>query len=208
MKPRLELRLDFDGVFADSGAVKSLIARELFSVDIDPTNFKKETVVGKVRKPSGNLFTYEEYRAVQNFAFYDTEYGAMITPVGTIEEHLPLILAEGHNVRVVTSRDGLAGHIAEQWTLLRGIEVPFDTTGYRNPKAKYCVGSYLFADDDFPKLEEVDLELRTQGLAVPKLVLVGHDYNQDVDSRIATRIEHDVFWGWLYDHVRDVSRQL
>jgi len=208
VKPRLELRLDFDGVFADSGTVKSLVARELFEVNIDPKNFKKETVVGKVMKPDGNLFTLDNYRAVQHFVNYDIGYGMRITPIGSVESHLPLILDQGHNIRVVTSRDGLAAHIASLWTKEMGANVPFDSVGYGNPKDKYCIEADLYADDDHPKLESVDLGLKTNGLAVPKLILVGHDYNQDVDSRIATRIEHDVFWGWLYDHVREVSRQL
>ena len=208
MNSKLELRLDFDGVFADSGAVKSLVARELFNIDVDPANFKKETVVGKIKKPSGNIFTLDNYRAVQHFVNYDVGYGMRITPIGTIEKHLPLILNQGHKIRVVTSRDGLAAHIASLWTKEMGVDIPLDSVGYGNPKDKFCVEAHLYADDDHPKLESVDVGFKSKDLAVPKLVLVGHDYNQDVDSRIATRIEHSVFWEWLYDHVREVSRQL
>ncbi|MEK7660150.1 MAG: hypothetical protein AAB343_03020 [Patescibacteria group bacterium] len=43
----MKIGIDFDGVVADCGRLKTLGAKELYGVDIAPEKFKKEIVVGE-----------------------------------------------------------------------------------------------------------------------------------------------------------------
>lgn len=194
----MRIALDFDGVLADCGNLKSLQAKKLFDVDISPEKFKKELVVKELAGDAGEL-TMVQYRELQGVIYGTREVGLTIEPVPFMQEHIGILLDEGHYLHVVTSRVGLQLEIAEEWAAKHGIEIGFTGVGYGISKAKATKGFDLYIDDDLDKLEPL-VEV------VPHRYLFSWGYNQHVDETdIATRVES---WKEFYEHVQGVHEKI
>lgn len=182
--------LDFDGVFSDCGKLKSKGAKQLYGVDILPAQFKKELVIG------GGLLTTEQYRALQQRIYGTREMGLLMDPVPGVIDHLPKLLADGHDVRVITSRTGTELEIAKEWSRLQGLQLAFTGTGYGNSKADAASGLDLFVDDDLDKLAPL------VGI-VPHLFLFSWGYNEHVEAApVAKRVAS---WDELYLAICEVN---
>jgi len=64
-------------------------------------------------------------------------------------------LKNGHNVTVITARDGIGLEIAKEWTLKEGILLDFIGVGYGGSKATAASGLDIYMDDDLDKLEQL-----------------------------------------------------
>jgi len=179
----LKIGLDFDGVISDCGKLKSDGARKLYGVDISPTKFKKEIVVGEKH------LTMEQYRELQKIIYGTREVGFLMEPVAGVLRFLPQLVADGHTVLVVTSRDEVELEIAKEWSLRQGLQLNYVGVGYGNSKSNAANGLDVYIDDDLDKLEPL------VGV-VPYRYLFSWGYNIHVDvGEVAKRVAS---WEELY----------
>ncbi len=99
-KLNMEIGLDFDGVISDCGRLKSAAAKIFYGVDLPPERAKKELII------EDGIITLEQYRELQNLIYSKRDLFDLMEAVDGVPEFLPRLQQEGHNVRVVTSRDG------------------------------------------------------------------------------------------------------
>lgn len=172
----MRIGLDFDGVISDCGDLKCKAAKRLFGVDIPIERFKKELVVGE------GILTYEQYRNLQDVIYGTREYGMLMEAVPGVLEGVARLRGDGHEVRVITSRDGEMLVIAREWAERKGLAIDFTGVGHGKSKADAATGLDLYVDDDFDKLEPL------VGV-VPHRVLFSWGYNRHVDVRdVASRV--------------------
>lgn len=190
----MRIALDFDGVLSDCGALKTEQAKHLYGLEIPPERFKKELIVKELAGESG-LLTMDEYRALQDVIYADLEVGLTMQPVSGMLEYLPRLLNEGHELRVVTSRDGKRLDVARAWTEKHALELEFTGVGYGKSKAPATEGFDFFVDDDLEKIEPL---VET----VPHRFLFHWGYNAHVDvGDVAARVES---WEELYLAVQEI----
>ncbi len=189
----LKIGLDFDGVISDCQKLKSETAKRLFGVAIHPDQFKKEFVLGN------GLLTHEQLRAVQKEVNLVEEVGLRMTAVPEVRRFLPKLLGDGHEISIVSSRDGKAADIAKKWLHTQKLpHVPFVEVGWKQDKTPYIQGFDIFIDDDLEKL------VPAVGV-VPHLYLFSWGYNaRENESGIATRIHS---WKEFYREVARISNK-
>lgn len=179
----MKIGLDFDGVISDCGKLKSDGAKKLYGIDIPSARFKKEIVVGEKH------LTMHQYRELQRAVYGTREIGFLMEPVAGVLHFVPQLIADGHTVLVVTSRDKVELEIAKEWSARQGLQLNFVSVGYGNSKASAANGPDLYVDDDLDKLESlVDV--------VPHRYLFSWGYNAHVEvGEVAKRV---VSWEELY----------
>jgi uncharacterized HAD superfamily protein len=160
----MKIGLDFDGVISDCAELKSRVAKERYGIEVRPGDFSREYVI------DNGLLTHDEYRALQKLIYHDPSIGMTIREVSGAIAGIKE-LAQGHDVRIITSRDNEAVDIASAWLREREIFIPIISVGYGLEKipARECD---LFVDDDLEKL--VPLLGHT-----PKIYLFGWEYNRE-----------------------------
>jgi 5'(3')-deoxyribonucleotidase len=157
----MKIGLDFDGVIANSHPMKSVIAKQMFGVDIPPERFFKESVVE-------NGLSLEQYKLVkENLYFNDHD----ILPIKDAPAYISLLLSRGHDIKIVTSRTGDTLKKAENLLKKYNIDLPLVGVGYGLSKAVAAEGLDLFVDDDIEKL------IPLNGI-VKHLLLFSSLYNQ------------------------------
>lgn len=186
----MKIGIDFDGVVADCGRLKTFGAKELYGVDIAPEKFKKEIVVGE-----GHL-TSEQYRTLQKTIYGTREIGFQMEPVLGALEYTHRLIAEGYEITVVTSRSHTELDIAWEWSLRRGFTLNFIGVGHGNSKADAAQGLTCYIDDDLDKLEPLrDI--------VPHRFLFSWGYNAHEDTRdIACRVPS---WKDFYEAIQQLN---
>ena len=179
----MKIGLDFDGVISNCGKLKSDGAKKLYGVDIPPTKFKKEIVVGE-----GHL-TAEQYRELQKIIYGTREIGFLMEPVEGVLWYLPTLIVQGHEILIITSRGEVELEIAKEWSVLRGLSLNFVGVGYGKSKAGAAHGLDFYIDDDLDKIEPlVDV--------VPHRFLFSWGYNAHVD--VGTTASRIASWRELY----------
>lgn len=172
----MRIGLDFDGVISDCGALKCSAAKKLYGIDIPADRFKKELVVG------GGLLTMQQYKDLQQTIYGTWDIGLTLEPVDGVLDAIPRLRGDGHELRVITSRDGIQLDIARAWAAKHGLALDFTGVGYGASKAGAAEGLDLYVDDDLDKLAPlVDV--------VPRRLLFSWGYNSHVDAAgIAERV--------------------
>ncbi len=172
----MKIGLDFDGVISNCGKLQRDAARKLFGVDIPEERFKKELVVGD------GILTVEQYRDLQKRIYGTRELGMQMEPVAGMLDILPQLLREGHDIKIITSRDGAQLDIAKEWSVQQGLMLHFIGVGFGVSKAAAATDLHLFVDDDLDKLVPlVDV--------VPRRLLFSWGYNSHVNEHgIADRV--------------------
>ncbi|MBI2109478.1 MAG: hypothetical protein HYT93_04945 [Parcubacteria group bacterium] len=187
----MNIGLDFDGVISDCAKLKSEGAKRLYGVDIPPEKFKKEIVLGE------KYLTEEQYLELQQTIYETREVGFLMEPVAGVLHFLPRLIAGGHTIRIITSRDGEKLNIAKEWSSRQGLELDFIGVGGGTSKAPAAAGLDLFVDDDLDKLEPL------VGV-VPHLFLFSWGYNTHLaEKNIARRIHS---WEELHNIIEMLHR--
>jgi len=186
----MNIGLDFDGVISDCGKLKFDGAKKLYNLEIPSRQFTKERVVGQ------GLLSLEDYRELQRNIYNTKEIAFLMEPVAGMLSYLPKLVADGHKVLVISSRNGEGLEIAREWALLRGLALDFSGVGYGNSKAKAVIGSDVYVDDDLDKLELLI------GI-VPHLFLFSWDYNQHLNE--GTAIKRVSSWEELYHKIQTLK---
>lgn len=175
--------LDFDGVILDRGKLMSAGVRMLYGVEVPPEKCTKEILVGE------GYITMMQYSAI----YRTREISIFMEPVYGFLHFLHRLLTDGHSVRVITSRDGVALEIAEEWSISQGLKLNFVGVGYGKSKADAATGLDLYVDDDINKL-------RPLIGVVSYRYLFSWSYNTHADTgEVAERIHS---WAELYSTIQ------
>lgn len=187
---KLKIGLDFDGVIADCGKLKSDAALRLYGLDIPPGKFKKEIVVGE------GLLTEPQYRDLQVQIYGTRELGFLMELVSGVDVYAPKLVEEGHTLQIVTARGDKELAIAREWSDMRGLRLEMMNVPYGQTKAAIAAGCHVFVDDDLDKLAPL------VGV-VPHNYLFNWEYNLAVDTAgVAKRVYS---WAHLYQQVQLLS---
>ncbi len=188
----MNIGLDFDGVIADCGDLKSSVAKQMYEVNIPPGRFKKDWVV------PNNWLTFEQYQCLQKLIYETEEVGLRIQPVPGALMYIPQLLSEGHTVKIVTSRAHKGLMVAKSWLQKHELDIQIFGCGYGETKAAACAGLDIYLDDDLDKLEPL-VEV------VPCRYLFSWEYNQHVDTgSTALRITS---WVEFYSHLHTLETE-
>ncbi len=183
----MEIGFDFDGVIADCGKLKSDGAKKLYGIDIPPEKFKKEIVLREKH------LTAEQYREFQKTLYEMREIGFLMEPVDGMSIYLPRLIADGHTILIVTSRDGIAFEIAQEWSVRQGLQLDFVSVGYGNSKANAAAGLDVYTDDDLDKLKPLVS-------VVPNRFLFSWGYNTHLDA--GTTAKRVASWEEIYRNIQ------
>jgi len=194
---KMKIGLDFDGVIADCGALKSAGAKELFGVDIPPAKFKKEIVTGTA-PGYPQLLTPDQYRAVQKW-IYGTPFGLAMQMLPGLKEGLEALRRMGNELAVLTLRgeEDNTLQIAQQWMRIQGLKLPMVGLGHSKKKDEAARQMKLdvYIDDDLEKL-------------VPLVGVVAHrflmswGYNEgDDEGTVARRVTS---WPEFVEQIRQL----
>lgn len=186
----MKIGIDFDGVIADTQKLKEEIAWELFQCKL-PSHLAKESLVVE-----HGLMTKEQYRELMSHVAAKKDIGLRMTPLAGAIEAIGRLQSDGHDLAIITSREGDEVAVANAWCRTQSLSLPIISVGYGNSKAEVARGYHAYIDDDFHKLALL------QGI-VPHLYLYHADCNEDDDEKnIATRIYS---WNEFYKQISDIS---
>jgi hypothetical protein len=146
----MDIGLDFDGVIAAAGRLKSAVLHERFGIVIPPESCRREIIVD-----SGYVAerTYEE---MKRLVFEDADTHDRLEPIeGALETIRELLVLE-HRVRIITSRSKLSGLLVERWLEARQLPLEVAAVGRDKSKTKECRGLDVYVDDDLDKLLELE----------------------------------------------------
>ncbi len=189
----LKIGLDFDGVIADNGKLKSLAAKVLYSCEIPIHKFRRDILLRE------NMLTLEQYEYLRDQIYSKPHLGLRMEPVEGVLEYLPKLQQEGFTPKVITSRNQQQWEIALQWMSNLGIEIEAVPLGEGVSKVQACRGLDVYIDDDLNKLESL------QGV-VPHRFLFSHPYNEDLETgTIATRIHS---WKSFYEEIQKIAEEI
>lgn len=183
----MNIGLDFDGVIANCGELKSETAKRLFGIKIPPEKFKKEAII------SNGILDPEQYEELQKTAYGTREIGLLMKPVDGAIGYISRLLFDGHSIKVITSRDPDSMQVATEWMAKKGLFLRFISSEGKQDKAEKAKGLDIFIDDDLKKLEKLS------GV-VPFLFLFSWGYNaSEKEKGIAKRV---FSWKEIYQTIR------
>ena len=186
----MQIGFDFDGVTAYTERLKQIAAKRILNKDVTVSQLFIDAVTsGK------SPITPAEYAQILTELWSNEDWYDFLEPVEGAIQGIRTLVDEGHEVRIVSGRDGKALNLAEKWALGKGVDVPFYGVGYRSSKKQALEGCVMFVDDDMHYLEPlVD--------SVPNRFLFSWPYNsaQDV-GKVAIRVHG---WKEILDKVSDI----
>ncbi len=149
----MRIVLDFDGVISIwNGYLKALFAKLFLEMEVNPLLLKRASIVeGKTP------LSLEQYYLIQCLTYRDEGVIPLMRLLDGVTEFLPKLAREGHEIFVVTSREGLSLEIARKFSRVQGISFllkDFIGVGRRTQKNSIIrsIGADLFIDDDWEKL--------------------------------------------------------
>lgn len=184
----MNIGVDLDGVVIDSHAVKPLIAKEMFGVEISQENCTRENA-SKL-----GLLTVDQYNAVSKETYQQDKF-----PMEEIHQachYVNLLRTENHTIRAVTSRSDADGALPRAlfWLSARNLNLLVTGVGYGKPKIEACQGLDMFIDDDLDKL----VPLAGQ---VPHLLLFSSPTNRQ--HEVPAGIRRVDSWWEVYNYIRE-----
>lgn len=191
----MKIGLDFDGVIADTGKLKSVLAKKLYGLELSSARFKKEFVIKK------KLLSLEKYRELQDVIYGNKKMIDLMEPVEDALYFIDRLIREGHSILVITSREKASLEMAKKWLekcrLSDKSGVSLIGVGIKNTKVRAAKGLDVYLDDDFDKLEPLVK-------VVPHLFLFSWSFNQHIDEKnVALRITN---WRDFYSKVKQIDK--
>ena len=142
----MRIGLDFDGVITDTQKLKAEIAKEVFQRELPPHLAKEHLVV------EHGLMTRAEYRELMTYIAARRDVGLRMTPKHRAIENIQRLQSKGHELIVITSRDGEEVAIAREWCRNHSLTLPIISVGYGGSKIEAAKGCLAYIDDDLHKL--------------------------------------------------------
>ncbi|MFA6006962.1 MAG: hypothetical protein WC764_04545 [Candidatus Paceibacterota bacterium] len=162
----MNIGLDFDGVIANTGFIKSLAAKRLFQKELPISCVKTSVAI------ANNILTDEQYKILRR-EIYDNYSWLVETPaISKSIESMNALIKSGHKLEIITARFPEGREHIESWLAKHSINVPLTCVGYGVSKAQSAKDLDIFVEDDAKNLV---------GLIkyVPKLFLFDQPYNLD-----------------------------
>lgn len=178
--------LDFDGVIGNTHGLKSVFAKEMFGVSIDPNLFTKNYVV------DGGLLTGEEYTELQRRVFDSDGF----EPVPDVISSIRQLSSDGFCVKIITARNGTSLSVVERFVhqhRISGCISDITGVGYKISKVDACRGSIAYVDDDSRVLKDV------LGV-VPNLYMFRWEQNQH--EVVPDQVVNVDSWSVLYEKIK------
>ncbi len=141
----MDIGLDFDGVIADCNVVKSIAAEKIYGEHISPRAFAMKEIA--------EVLTDDQYRNLKRRIYNTREFESAMRLICGAERTINALLAEGHVVRVITSRFDTSLTIARQFLLRHALPLQITGVGINTSKKEAADGLDVFIDDDVEKLE-------------------------------------------------------
>jgi len=186
----VKIGLDFDGVIADSQALKAAEVLKRYGVKIPPALCKLDQVL------ANNWLTSGQYREIQRIVSNVREIALRAKLVPQAAIFIRRLAADGHQLSIVSSRQGAEIVNAKEWLFLKRIGVEIIGVGYGNSKETAVRGLDIFIDDDLPKLADL------AGI-LPNLFLFSWPYNlNEREAGIAKRV---FSWRDFYLAIRKIN---
>lgn len=185
MNMSLKIGLDFDGVFSDCTALKERVANELHDRSYD-------------------VLDPEEKDEVRTTAYGTRKYGRGMEPIQDAFKYVTKLHEAGHDITIITSRDGRFLDVAKQWydeqcerSQYDVPELEFVGVGYPGSKAPACKDAAVdvFVDDDLDKLEHLVED-------VPHRYHFVGAYETETDPDVAEPVKG---WAELYDAMNELT---
>jgi uncharacterized protein len=192
---KLSIGLDFDGVIANTPALKSVAAKEVIGKDVEPEEMLARNVIDK------NLMTMDEYHALQREVFFENpQWHNFLHAMKGAPEGIKELQNFGHHVTCVTSRTPDAVSLARQWIEKEGMEIEIHDMEGHNGKMSVAkeLGLNVFIDDDPQYLEPMVGQ-------IDNLFLYSWVYNQDYD--VGQNITRTGSWSDIMSRMRKISGQ-
>jgi hypothetical protein len=130
----MRIGLDFDDVIADYQEVKARIVRERYGIEVPKMEMKSGTF-RNADHPYSPL-TLELYEEIQEVALLAVNH-EFLSPIEGAIEGIQELLRRGHELQVITSRQGGALKAAGDW--LKGYGFDFSVTGVGKDQSKRAV---------------------------------------------------------------------
>lgn len=185
----MKIGLDFDGVIANTPALKAFVTKEHYNVDIDPHVFGTPYVT------DARLLSRDLYNEIRDLVYNNKDIATHLKPIEGAEEYIKKLQSEGHSVEVVTSRFGPSVEIAKEWLAAHGIPLKLTAVGLTS-KRDAAQHLDLFIDDLLLKLYEIKD-------VVPHLYLYSWGYNEIYrEDAFAKRVFN---WEEFYNHVNKLQ---
>src|SRR3989338_2031012 len=114
---------------ADIIRLKHQMAKKLYGVEgIRDERFKEGMVL------EDGFMDHDQYRRLMNLVCGDMQVGLKMEAVDGLEKYLPIFEKRGHQIVVITSREGPELDVARKWCEDRGFDLDYISVGYGNGK--------------------------------------------------------------------------
>ncbi len=113
----MKIGLDFDGVIADCGQLKSQAAKEIYGIDVPRELFKREILI------ENGIMSGNQYSEFQKIIYHTMEFGLRMEPVKDSFEFINKLLDLGYSVEVITSRSDSSLDVAKEWCKKNGLNI-------------------------------------------------------------------------------------
>lgn len=189
----MKIGLDFDGVIADTGELKSRFAKKLYNLDIEPSVFGTPYVVEQ------GLISAKDYADLQQYIYNTEEVYLSLKPVYGAVQMIRDMQNEGHDLLVITAKSASSDDIKRKWLEDHDITIGLKGVGINESKAKAAEGLEVYIDDYLLKLYQLKD-------TVPHRYLFSWRYNQAYkENNIATRVYS---WEEFYNRIKELSKDL
>lgn len=159
----------------------------MYGLEIPTARFKRELLIP-------GIFSDQQYTQLQQIIYGSPEWGSRMTAIPGMQAAVERLIADGHFLRIVTSRGEEKLEVAKQWLARAGIEVEIVGTNQAS-KVEATIGHDVFLDDDLDKLVEIP--------HVPHRFMMSHPYNEH--DTLPEDVERVAGWDEFYARVGQIA---
>ena len=152
---KLTIALDFDGVIANAGELKRMLASELIGKRVTLYEASGERV-----RAGKSILTEREWDIIKEKTYFDRKAIERLKPVPHSIPTIQRWLRAGHIVKVVTARTSDMRDDAIRWLRKHDVDIPVVGAGPRMTKVPHLSGCDIFVDDDADRALEAQAVCR------------------------------------------------
>ena|SRR3989344_4405654 len=188
----MRIGLDFDGVVSNLGKLKALILRKMYGVRVPHTKADALFIL------ENKILSYDKYKAFKKLIYEDIDAHLFMEPVRGAVVNIKKLQGDGHEVKIITARTGIALEVANNWLKKHHVYLPIIGVGFENTKRDAVKGSDVYVDDYLIQLSQV-MDV------VPNRFLFSWGYNERYDEMgIAHRVKS---WHELYNEITTLQEK-
>ncbi|MAZ41054.1 hypothetical protein CL654_02965 [bacterium] len=182
----MKIGLDFDGVVSNLGKLKAFVLKKVYGVSVPHTKADAFYII------ENKILSRDGYIAFKKLIYEDIDAHLFMEPVRGAVTNIKKLQADGHEVKIVTARTGVALDVANKWLKKHHLHLPIEGIGFENTKHDAVKGFDIYVDD-------LLIQLSQMMDVVPHRYLFSWGYNEKYDEMgIAHRVKS---WHKLYDEI-------